>query len=146
MLFFVFKQKTAYEMRISDWSSDVCSSDLEVGEVVTRSSNNMLGYWNLPDATATTMTDDGWIRTGDAGYLDADGYLFIHDRMKDMIITGGENVYPAEVESAIFGHPAVQEVAVFGIPDATWGEAARKSVVEGKSVVVRVDLGGCRFI
>src|SRR3546814_1290342 len=116
MLFFVFKQKTAYEMRISDWSSDVCSSDLEVGEVVTRSSNNMLGYWNLPDATATTMTDDGWIRTGDAGYLDADGYLFIHDRMKDMIITGGENVYPAEVESAIFGHPAVQEVAVFGIP------------------------------
>src|SRR3546814_16904227 len=68
----------------------------EVGEVVTRASNNMLGYWNLPDATATTMTDDGWIRTGDAGYLDADGYLFIHDRMKDMIITGGENVYPAE--------------------------------------------------
>src|SRR3546814_6712496 len=63
----------------------------EVGEVVTRSSNNMLGYWNLPDATAKTMTDDGWIRTGDAGYLDEDGYLYIHDRMKDMIITGGEN-------------------------------------------------------
>src|SRR3546814_4326673 len=89
----------------------------------------MLGYWNLPDATANTMTDDGWIRTGDAGYLDADGYLFIHDRMKDMIITGGENVYPAEVESAIFGHPAVQEVAVFGIPDAKWGEAVKAVVV-----------------
>src|SRR3546814_20041464 len=73
----------------------------EVGEVVTRSSNNMLGYWNLPDATATTMTDDGWIRTGDAGYLEADGYIFIHTRMTDMIITGGETVYPAEVESAI---------------------------------------------
>src|SRR5690606_25385752 len=67
----------------------------EVGEIVTRSSNNMLGYWHLPDATATTMTDDGWIRTGDAGYMDEDGYLFIHDRVKDMIITGGENVYPA---------------------------------------------------
>ena len=101
----------------------------EVGEVVTRSSNNMLGYWNLPDATAKTMTGDGWIHTGDAGYLDEDGYLFIHDRMKDMIITGGENVYPAEVESAIFGHPAVQEVAVIGIPDQKWGETVKAVVV-----------------
>lgn len=97
----------------------------EVGEVVTRSSNNMLGYWNLPEATAKTVDADGWIRTGDAGYMDADGYLFIHDRMKDMIISGGENIYPAEVESAIFGHPAVQEVAVFGIPDAKWGETVK---------------------
>ncbi|MGV7121919.1 fatty acid--CoA ligase [Sphingopyxis sp. 550A] len=101
----------------------------DVGEVVTRSSNNMLGYWNLPDATAKTMTGDGWIHTGDAGYLDEDGYLFIHDRMKDMIISGGENVYPAEVESAIFGHPAVQEVAVIGIPDAKWGETVKAVVV-----------------
>jgi len=101
----------------------------EVGEVVTRSSNNMIGYWNLPEATAKTMTDDGWIHTGDAGYLDADGYLFIHDRMKDMIISGGENVYPAEVESAIFGHPAVQEVAVIGIPDPKWGETVKAVVV-----------------
>ena len=97
----------------------------EVGEIVTRSSNNMIGYWNLPDATAKTMTADGWIHTGDAGYLDADGYLFIHDRMKDMIISGGENIYPAEVESAIFGHPAVQEVAVIGIPDEKWGETVK---------------------
>lgn len=101
----------------------------EVGEVVTRSSNNMIGYWNLPEATARTMTADGWIHTGDAGYLDADGYLFIHDRMKDMIISGGENVYPAEVESAIFGHPAVQEVAVIGIPDQKWGETVKAVVV-----------------
>ena len=101
----------------------------EVGEVVTRSSNNMIGYWNLPDATAKTMTGDGWIHTGDAGYLDEDGYLFIHDRMKDMIISGGENVYPAEVESAIFGHPAVQEVAVIGIPDQKWGETVKAVVV-----------------
>jgi len=101
----------------------------DVGEVVTRSSNNMLGYWNLPDATAKTMTGEGWIHTGDAGYLDEDGYLFIHDRMKDMIISGGENVYPAEVESAIFGHPAVQEVAVIGIPDQKWGETVKAVVV-----------------
>jgi len=101
----------------------------EVGEVVTRSSNNMIGYWNLPEATAKTMTADGWIHTGDAGYLDTDGYLYIHDRMKDMIISGGENVYPAEVESAIFGHPAVQEVAVIGIPDQKWGETVKAVVV-----------------
>jgi acyl-CoA synthetase (AMP-forming)/AMP-acid ligase II len=97
----------------------------EVGELITRSSNNMLGYWNLPDATAKTMTDDGWIRTGDAGYMDEDGYLYIHDRVKDMIISGGENVYPAEVESAIYGHPDVMEVAVIGIPDDKWGEAVK---------------------
>ena len=71
------------------------------------------------------MTDGGWVKTGDAGYLDADGYLFIHDRVKDMIISGGENVYPAEVESAIYGHPDVLEVAVIGIPDAKWGEAVK---------------------
>jgi acyl-CoA synthetase (AMP-forming)/AMP-acid ligase II len=96
-----------------------------VGEVITRSSNNMIGYWNLPDATAKTMGDDGWVRTGDAGYMDADGYLYIHDRVKDMIISGGENVYPAEVESAIYGHPDVLEVAVIGVPDAKWGEAVK---------------------
>ncbi|ALH81162.1 fatty acid--CoA ligase [Sphingopyxis macrogoltabida] len=108
----------------------------EVGEVVTRSSNNMIGYWNLPDATSKTMTADGWIHTGDAGYLDEDGYLFIHDRMKDMIISGGENVYPAEVESAIFGHPAVQEVAVIGIPDAKWGETVKAVCVAKPGMTV----------
>jgi acyl-CoA synthetase (AMP-forming)/AMP-acid ligase II len=107
---------------------DAAGADMptgEVGEVWTRSTNNMLGYWNLPDATAGTMADGGWIKTGDAGYLDADGYLFIHDRVKDMIISGGENVYPAEVESAIFGHPDVLEVAVIGVPDPKWGEAVK---------------------
>lgn len=97
----------------------------EVGEIITRSSNNMISYWNLPEATAKAMSADGWVRTGDAGYLDGDGYLFIHDRVKDMIITGGENVYPAEVESAIYGHPAVAEVAVIGIPDDKWGESVK---------------------
>ncbi|MFO1240983.1 MAG: fatty acid--CoA ligase [Sphingomonadaceae bacterium] len=97
----------------------------EVGEIITRSSNNMISYWNLPEATAKTLSADGWVRTGDAGYMDEDGYLFIHDRVKDMIISGGENVYPAEVESAIYGHPAIAEVAVIGIPDDKWGEAVK---------------------
>jgi acyl-CoA synthetase (AMP-forming)/AMP-acid ligase II len=97
----------------------------EIGEIVTRSSSNMLGYWKLPEATATTMDADGWIATGDVGYLDEDGYVYMYDRAKDMIITGGENVYPAEVESAIYGHPDVLEVAVIGVPDAKWGEAVK---------------------
>ncbi len=97
----------------------------EIGEILTRSTANMLSYWKLPEATRSTMSDDGWIATGDAGYLDEDGYLYIHDRMKDMIITGGENVYPAQVESAIYGHPDVHEVAVIGVPDAKWGEAVK---------------------
>jgi fatty-acyl-CoA synthase len=97
----------------------------KVGELWTRSSNNMIGYWNLPEATKGTMAEGGWVKTGDAGYLDEDGYLYIHDRVKDMIITGGENVYPAEVESAIYGHPDVLEVAVIGVPDDKWGESVK---------------------
>jgi len=96
----------------------------EIGEIVTRSSNNMLGYWNLPEATAATMKN-GWVATGDLGYMDQDGYVYIYDRAKDMIITGGENVYPAEVESGIYGHPDVLEVAVIGVPDEKWGEAVK---------------------
>ena len=111
----------------------------EVGEVWTRSSNNMIGYWNLPEATVNTMTDGGWVKTGDAGYLDPDGYLFIHDRFKDMIISGGENVYPAEVESAIYGHPDVLEVAVIGIPDAKWGEAVKAVCVPKPGATVDPD-------
>jgi long-chain acyl-CoA synthetase len=100
-----------------------------VGEVVTRSSSNMAGYWHMPEATAATLDSEGWLRTGDAGYLDEDGYLYIHDRMTDMIISGGENIYPAEVENAIYGHPSVAEVAVIGVPDEKWGEAVKAVVV-----------------
>lgn len=103
----------------------------EVGEVETRSVANMVGYWKREEATAETVDSEGWLRTGDAGYLDEHGYLYIHDRFKDMICTGAENVYPAEVESAIFGRTGVQEVAVIGVPDDKWGEAV-------KAVVVRV--------
>ncbi|MFM2301916.1 MAG: hypothetical protein RLZZ84_1652 [Pseudomonadota bacterium] len=97
----------------------------EIGEIVTRSSSNMLGYWKLPEATASTMDEGGWIATGDVGYMDEDGYVYMYDRAKDMIITGAENVYPAEVESAIYGHPDVLEVAVIGVPDEKWGEAVK---------------------
>lgn len=102
----------------------------QVGEIATRSMANMAGYWNLPDATAKTIDGEGWLRTGDAGYLDEDGYVYIHDRVKDMIISGGENIYPAEVENAIFGHPDVADVAVIGVPDAKWGEAVKAIVVK----------------
>ena len=99
-----------------------------VGEVAVRSVSNMAGYWRLPEATAATVAADGWLRTGDAGYLDEDGYLFIHDRVKDMIISGAENIYPAEVESAVYGHPDVAEVAVIGVPDDKWGESVKAIV------------------
>ena len=100
-----------------------------IGEVAIRSPNNTRGDWNKPAETATALIGDGWLRTGDAGYLDEEGYLFICDRIKDMIITGAENVYPAEVESAIYGHPAVADVAVIGVPDPKWGEAVTAVVV-----------------
>jgi fatty-acyl-CoA synthase len=83
----------------------------------------MKGYWNRPDATASAIDELGWFHSGDVGYLDEEGYLYICDRLKDMVISGGENVYPAEVESVLFEHPAVAEVAVIGLPDDTWGEA-----------------------
>lgn len=123
------------ELRVVDGNGNELPPG-EVGEIWTRSSNNMEGYWNLPEATTNTMAEGGWIKTGDAGYLDEDGYLFIHDRVKDMIITGGENVYPAEVESAIFGHPDVLEVAVIGVPDEKWGEAVKAVCVPKSGATV----------
>lgn len=95
----------------------------EVGEIRIRSVANMVGYWNQPEETARTLRPGNWIRTGDAGFLDEEGYLFVRGRMKEMIITGAENVYPAEVEQVIATHPDVAEVAVIGLPDAHWGEA-----------------------
>ena len=100
----------------------------QIGEICVRSPWTMRGYWNRPEATAETIRND-WLHTGDAGYLDEEGYLYIHDRIKDMIVSGGENVYPAEVENAIFGHPDVADVAVIGVPDETWGEAVKAIVV-----------------
>jgi len=99
----------------------------EHGEIWIRSPTRMLGYWQLPDATAQALVD-GWYATGDGGYLDADGYLFLTDRIKDMIVSGGENVYPAEVEEMLRTHPAVLDAACVGIPDAAWGEVVTAMV------------------
>lgn len=117
------------EIRVVDAESREPLSSGEVGEVETRSVANMVGYWNNNYATVQTVNEEGWLRTGDAGYLDKDGYLYIHDRFKDMIVSGAENIYPAEVENAIYGHPAVQEVAVIGVPDEKWGESVKAVVV-----------------
>ena len=104
------------------------------GEVWLRGPNVMAGYANRPAETAAALTDDGWLRTGDGGYLDEEGYLFLTDRIKDMIVTGGENVYPIEVEEALAHHPAVEEVAVIGVPDARWGESVKALVVARSEV------------
>jgi acyl-CoA synthetase (AMP-forming)/AMP-acid ligase II len=101
----------------------------QVGEVVLRGPCVMKGYWRNQVATEAAFYPNGWLRTGDAAYFDTDGFLFIYDRVKDMIVTGAENVYPAEVENAIFGHPAVADVAVIGVPDPRWGEAVKAIVV-----------------
>jgi len=100
----------------------------EVGEIVVSSPQVMGSYWKLPEATQRAIQGE-WFFTGDAGYLDDKGYLYVYDRMKDMIVSGGENIYPAEVESALFGHPAVADVAVIGVPDERWGEAVKAVVV-----------------
>lgn len=100
----------------------------EAGEIFARGPNIMLGYWNRPEETAHALVD-GWYRTGDVAYADSHGYLYIVDRAKDMIISGGENVYTTEVENALYAHPAVLEAAAFGIPDERWGELVHAEVV-----------------
>lgn len=100
----------------------------EIGEVACRGPQVTHGYWRLPAATAEAIRD-GWLRTGDAGYLDEHGYLFIRDRVKDMIVSGGENIYPAEVEGVLYAHPDVSDVAVIGVPDEHWGEVGKAFVV-----------------
>ena len=105
----------------------------EVGEIMVRSNRLMTCYWNRPEATAEALRD-GWFHSGDAGYLDEGGYLYITDRIKDMVLSGGENVYPAEVEKAMFAHPAVEDVAVIGVPDEKWGESLLAFVVLKRGV------------
>jgi acyl-CoA synthetase (AMP-forming)/AMP-acid ligase II len=103
------------------------------GEVLVRGRHIMAGYWNRPEATAETITD-GWLHTGDIAVRDADGFIYIQDRIKDMIISGGENVYPAEIEDVLLTHPGIADVAVLGMPSAKWGESP-------VAVVVRSDPG-----
>jgi long-chain acyl-CoA synthetase len=103
----------------------------EVGEIVARGPNVMLGYWKRPEETAKALRN-GWLRTGDLGTIDEDNFIYLVDRNKDMIVTGGENVYSTEVENAIYSHPSIREAAVIGVPDPKWGEAV-KAVVALKS-------------
>jgi long-chain acyl-CoA synthetase len=100
----------------------------EVGEILARSDRMMTGYWRMPNETAETI-EDGWLHTGDVGRMDEDGYIYLVDRRKDMIISGGENIYSREVEEVLYMHPAVLEAAVVGVPDKKWGESVKAVVV-----------------
>jgi fatty-acyl-CoA synthase len=111
------------EIRVVDEANQPITAPRTNGEVCYRGPNLMKGYWRRPEATAAAIDGEGWFHTGDVGYLDEDGFLYIADRVKDMVITGGENVYPAEVESVLYEHPGVADVAVIGLPDERWGEA-----------------------
>jgi fatty-acyl-CoA synthase len=110
------------EVKLVNLNSETITEPRTPGEILVRGPNVTPGYWGLPQATALAIDKDGWFHTGDAGFFDEDGFLTISDRIKDMIITGGENVYPAEVESALMRHPAIAEVAVIGEPNEQWGE------------------------
>ena len=124
------------EIRIMDNDTGKELPAREVGEIWCKSPQVMKGYWNNPKATAESITPDGWFKTGDAGYRDEDGYIYIHDRVKDMIVSGGENVYPAEVESALMSHPAIADVAVIGVPHEKWGETVKAIVVKKADIAV----------
>jgi long-chain acyl-CoA synthetase len=117
------------ELALIDPATGVPVPTGEVGEIRIRSRINMLGYWRKPAETAATITSDGWLCTGDAAYRDADGYVYIHDRYKDMIVSGGENIYPTEIENVLCNHPGVAEVAVIGVPHPRWGETPKAFVV-----------------
>ena len=125
------------ELRIVD-HDNVAVGPNERGEICIKGPNIMKGYWNRPEATANAIDEMGWFHSGDVGYIDEEGYLYICDRLKDMVITGGENVYPAEVESVLFEHPAIAEVAVIGLPDEKWGEAvtAVAAVTDGSDLTL----------
>jgi acyl-CoA synthetase (AMP-forming)/AMP-acid ligase II len=109
------------------------------GEVLVRGKHVMKGYWNRPDATAEAIRD-GWLHTGDVATVDAEGFVFINDRKKDMIISGGENIYPAEIENVILAHPHVREVAVIGQPSAKWGESPLAIVVKTDAALTDADV------
>jgi acyl-CoA synthetase (AMP-forming)/AMP-acid ligase II len=111
----------------------------EIGEIAVRGDQTMMGYWNLPEATAAMLGPDGWAGTGDLGRFDEDGYLYIVDRKKDMVVTGGFNVYPTEIENVVSTLPGVSEVAVVGVPDETWGEALKAVVVVREGHAVTAD-------
>ena len=127
------------EVRLVDGKGKDCAPG-DQGEVWVRGNHNMLGYWKRPEATAETLTKDGWLRTGDVAVVDEDGFFYIQDRIKDMIISGGENVYPAEIENVILTHPQVTEVAVIGQPSERWGESPFAVVVRKDEALTEAEV------
>jgi acyl-CoA synthetase (AMP-forming)/AMP-acid ligase II len=134
------------ELRVVDsQGQDVSRDGEEVGEIIVRGDSVMSGYWNLPEATDEAFRD-GWLYTTDMAVMDAEGYVTIVDRKRDMIITGGENVYSVEVENELYSHPAVLEAAVIGVPDEKWGEAVKAVLVlkEGQQATEEEIIQYCR--
>jgi acyl-CoA synthetase (AMP-forming)/AMP-acid ligase II len=134
------------DLKVVDENANPVKADgQQVGEIWVRGDTVTPGYWNLPDETERAFTD-GWLRTGDLAVVDAEGYVNIVDRKKDMIVTGGENVYSTEVENVLYMHPGVLEAAVFGIPDETWGEAVTAAVVlkENEAATEEEIIGFCK--
>ena len=117
---------TGVDIRILDQEGSECKQG-DVGEIQIKSDVVLKGYWKRDEANAESIVDE-WFYTGDAGFFDEDGFLFIHDRVKDMIISGGENIYPAEVENALMSHPDIIDAAVVGVPDDKWGETVKAFV------------------
>jgi long-chain acyl-CoA synthetase len=134
---------TGVEVRIVDDEGQAEVKPGTVGDILVRSASVMAGYWQKPEATAEVMRGD-WYLTGDLGYRDDEGYLYLVDRAKDMIVSGGENVYSTEVEDALASHPAVEEVAVFGVPDPRWGESVYAVVSVRRSVTTEELVAHCR--
>ena len=134
------------EVRVVRPDGTDCAVD-EIGEIIIGGTGSMSGYWNNHELTMQVLRH-GWLHTGDMGYLDADNYLFVADRKKDMVISGGENVYSREVEEALMQHPSVEEVAVIGVPDAEWGEAVKAFVVlrSGMSADFDTLVAHCRTV
>ena len=134
------------EIKICDPATGEAVATGEPGEIWVRSEQVMSGYWGKPEATAAVITKDGWLRSGDGGHMDADGYIYVTDRIKDMIISGGENIYPAEIERVLIEHPSIADVAVIGIPDDQWGEVPKAVVVAAPGATVDVEevLAYCR--
>jgi acyl-CoA synthetase (AMP-forming)/AMP-acid ligase II len=128
------------EVRVVDDDGNDCGID-EPGEVWVAGPHIMVGYWNRPEATAESVVD-GWLHTGDIAVIDADGFVYIQDRVKDMIISGGENVYPAEIENVILSMDGVNEVAVIGVPSEKWGESPLAIVVKGDENLTADDILG----
>lgn len=132
------------ELRVIDSNGKVAPPE-EVGEIIARGGNVMAGYWQMPEATAETIID-GWLHTGDLGRCDEEGFIYVVDRKKDMVISGGANIYPREIEDVISHHPAVSEVAVLGVSDPLWGEALLAAVVpkSGQTITVAEMMAYCR--